>query len=117
MLRSYNTVEIEIIPKECEFIVGPIQQPINKNHQIQGKIIILGKTVFEGQDIILTKSNVLVKDFLKILTKLEKPCFAALEFNESHMETDSAHISIIEAEYQYLRVSPLRKKCKLNYPI
>ena len=117
MLRSYDTVEVEIIPKECQFMVGPIQQPVNKNNQIQGKITIMAKTVFEGQDIILTKSHALVKDFLKILTKLEKPCFAALEFNEHQMETDSEHMSIIESEYQYLRVSPLRKKYKPNYPI
>ena len=117
MLRSYDTVEVEIIPKKCQFTVGPIQQPVNKNNQIQGSITIMGKTVFENQDIILTKSNALVKDFLKILTKLEKPCFAALEFNESQMDTDSECISIIEAEYQYLRVSPLRKKYKFNYPI
>ena len=109
MMQSHDTVEVEIIPNRCEFKIGPIQQPGNKLPQFRGNITIMAKTVFEGQDIILTKQNVPVKDFLKILKKLGKSCFAALRYVEQPMETDSGDIPVIDSEYQYIRVAPQRK--------
>jgi len=105
MIHAYGTVEVKLIPKTCQFTVGPILQPVNKNDQLRGSIIIMAETVFEKRDITITKLNALTKEFMKILTKLEKPCLAVLKFNESPYE----------AEYENLRLAPQRRKYKPNY--
>ena len=102
MIHGFGTVEVKLIPKTCQFTVGPIGVAVNKNDQIQGSIIIMAET-FEKREITIRKFG-LIKDFVKILTKMEKPCVAVLKFNESPYE----------AIYENLRLAPQRKKLKSN---